>query len=66
LAEEQAKKDWRAEAEEKLVREWQEQLAELAQINEEVSPSIRNSTFNLANSWSGSCEGNGGSRGWAF
>jgi len=37
LADEQAKKDWHAEAEEKLARERQEQLAELAWINEEVS-----------------------------
>src|SRR5882724_299117 len=40
LAEEQAEKDWRAEADEKLVWERQEQLAELARINEEVSPSV--------------------------
>ena len=51
LANEQAKKDRRTEAEEKLTREQQEQLAELAQINEEVSPSVWNSAFNLANSW---------------
>ena len=66
LANEQAEKDWRAEAEEKLTRERQEQLAELAWINEEVSPSVRNSAFDLANSWSGLCEGSGGARGWAF
>jgi len=45
LAEEQAEKDRHAEAEEKLAWEWQEQLAELAWINEEVSPSVRNSAF---------------------
>ena len=66
LAEEQAEKDWRTEAEEKLARERQEQLAELAQINEEVSLSIQNSAFDLADSWSGSCEGGGGAGGWAF
>jgi len=38
LAEEQAEKDWHMETEEKAAREWQEQLAELAQINLEVSP----------------------------
>jgi len=45
LAEEQAEKDWCAEAKEKLTREQQEQLAELARINEEVSPSVWNSAF---------------------
>jgi len=45
LAKEQAKKDQHTEAEEKLVREQQEQLAELARINEEVSPSVWNSAF---------------------
>ena len=45
MADEQAEKDWRAEAKAKLMREWQEQLAELARINEEVSLSIRNSAF---------------------
>src|SRR5882724_5286297 len=45
LAKEQAEKDWCAEAEEKLMKEQQEQLAELAQINEEVSPSVWNSAF---------------------
>ena len=45
MANEQAKKDQHAEAEEKLAREWQEQLAELAWINEVVSPSIRNLAF---------------------
>ena len=62
LANEQAQKDQRIEAKEKLARERQEQLAELAR----VSPSIRNSAFNLANSWSGSCEGDSGAGGWAF
>ena len=68
LAEEQVEKDWHVEAEEKAVREQQEQLAELAQINKEVSPSIQNSGFffDLVDSWSGSCKGNGGARGWAF
>ena len=45
LANYQAKKDWHMEAEEKAVREWQEQLAELAQIIQEVSPSM--SEFSL-------------------
>ena len=45
LAEEQAEKDWHTEAEEKLAWEWQEQLAELAWINEEVSPSVWNLAF---------------------
>jgi len=45
LAEEQAEKDWCAEAEEKLAWEWQEQLDELARINEEVSLSVWNSAF---------------------
>ena len=45
LADEQAKNDRHAEAEEKLTREQQEELAELAQINEEVSLSIRNLAF---------------------
>src|SRR5882724_12685492 len=43
LANEQAENDQHTEAEEKLMREWQEQLAELAWINEKVSPSIWNS-----------------------
>ena len=66
MAEEQAEKDRRTEAKEKLAREQQEQLAELARINEEVSLNIQNSAFYLANSWSGSCEGDGGAGGWAF
>jgi len=45
LGDEQANKDWCVEAEEKAVREWQEQLAELAWMNQEVSPSIWNSAF---------------------
>ena len=45
LANEQAENDQHTEAEEKLTREWQEQLAELAWINEKVSPSIWNSAF---------------------
>jgi len=40
-----AEKDQHTEAKEKLAREWQEQLAELAQINEEVSLSVWNSAF---------------------
>jgi len=39
LANEQAEKVQRMEAEEKAKREWQEQLAELAWVNWEVSPS---------------------------
>jgi len=45
LAEEQAEKDWCVEAEEKATREWQEQLAELAWINKEVSLSISEFSF---------------------
>ena len=45
LAEEQAEKDRCMEAKEKPVMEWQEQLAELAQIIQEVSPSM--SEFSL-------------------
>ena len=39
MADEQAEKDQHVEAEEKAEREWQEQLAELAEVNQEVSPS---------------------------
>jgi len=45
LAKEQAEKDRHVEAEEKAARERQEQLAELAQINQEVSPSISEFSF---------------------
>jgi len=40
LGEEQGGKDWCVEAKEKAMRERQEQLAELAQINQEVSPNM--------------------------
>ena len=40
LADEQAKKDQCVEAEEKAKREWQEQLAELAWVNQEVSSKL--------------------------
>ena len=45
MANEQAEKDKCMEAEEKAVREWQEQLAELAWVNQEVSPSISEFSF---------------------
>jgi len=48
LANEQAEKDRCTEAKEKLAREQQEQLTELAWINEEVSPSVQNSAFQLS------------------
>jgi len=36
----QAEKDWHMEAKEKAEREWQEQLAELAWVNQEVSSKL--------------------------
>ena len=45
VAKEQAEKDQHVEAEEKVAREQQEQLAKLAQINKEVSPSILEFSF---------------------
>jgi len=67
LANEQAEQDQHMEDKEKAEREQQEQLAELAWVNWEVSPNyFQNLAFDLANSWSGSCEGTGGAGGWAI
>ena len=40
MADKQAEKDWHMEAKEKAEREWQEQLAELAWVNQEVSSKL--------------------------
>ena len=67
LANEQAEEAQCVEAKEKIERGWQEQWAELACVNWEVSPIyFRIQLFDLANSWSGSCKGTGGARGWAI
>jgi len=66
LAEEQAEKDWLAVVMEKA-KDQLEQLAELEQMNHEVSPDV-SIWHSVLMTWSGSCEdtGHGGARGWAF